>query len=156
MLTGWIAVAGSQPAARSASPTAPSASGPAPCSISGSILRWLARTPSPSPSRASVVKARTSASSQTSRTGPRGAYAKAQGSGPGRRSSTWAPIPATGSWRRLEVQPLTAFTRAQAESWRYEPSLLASTMASQAAGAGSARGAIAAPSRAVTRAPAGE
>ena len=134
--TGWIGAAGCQPAAASAARTAPPSSGPASRSISGSIRRWLTR-PAPdvaerSPSRASSVNRPIPSASQRSSTGPRGAYANAHGSGPGRRSSTWAPTPvarAGGATR----QPLTAFTRAQPESWRYDPSGFASTNASHAA-----------------------
>ncbi len=163
--TGWTAGAGCQPAPRRAAPTAPPASGPASRSTSGSIRRWLARA-ARSSARASSVNRPTASPLQSPSTGPRGAYANAHGSRPGRRVSTWAPIgdaarmprpvPAgaapPASYSRCAAQPLTALTRAQPPSWRYEPRGSPSTNASQAAASAVTVGTepVASRSRAVT------
>src|SRR5215208_6564401 len=138
---GWIGGAGRKPATRSERRRAPSGARAPSSSISGAVRTWETR-----PARSRIVERHVSANAatlsldQSVATGPRGAYANAQGRGRGRRTRIWAPIAASGSPRRTAVQPFAALTLAQGESWRYEPGSAAVTNSSQRVGSSNAAG----------------
>ena len=128
---GWIGGAGRQPAARRAWRSAPpSSSGPSVLDLgvdpqvadaAGPRPAGRARTASVNASIPSRGPGRWSPGRAARRRSPTAA-APAGGPGPARRS-TGRPAPST----RRRRQPLTALTRAQAASWRYEPGSAAST-----------------------------